>query len=215
VAVRRLPHRAGLGRVLLVGIGVGIVLGLAGRATDHVPGLIHWAGALGGPWLLGAFAAGALCGGRREGALAGAVAIVAGTAVYYAVFHWVEHATGLRYAAAAGVGWSIAGAVVGGLFGAAGALWREGGTARGVAAGVLAGGLVAESLLLWQVWDGETARSALTIQLGAAALLAVALTGRARLAPITLAVATVSAGALFAGELVVRELLRTSGWAGA
>lgn len=177
--------------------------------------MLHWAGALGGPWLLGAFLAGALAGGRRQGAFAGATAIVAGTAVYYAIFHWVEHATGLFYAAAAGVGWSIVGAVIGGLFGWAGALWREPGRARAVAAGLMSGGLLAESLLLSQVWDAGAAQRAVLVQLAVAGLLAVVLTGRARLAPVTLTVATVSAGALFAGELVVRELLRTSGWAGA
>lgn len=174
--------------------------------------MIHWAGALGGPWLLGAFVAGVLAGERRAGALAGAVAIVSGTAAYYAIFHYVEQSTSLFYAAAAGVGWSVAGAVVGALFGGAGGLWTEGGRARAWAAGILAGGLLAESLLLWHAWDGDSAQRAVVIQALAAALLALALSRRVRL---TASVALGSAGVLLAGELVVRELLRTSGWAGA
>jgi hypothetical protein len=203
------------GRALAIGLAMGVVLGVAGRATDHVTGVLHWAGALGGPWLLGAFIAGALANGRREGALAGATAIVFGTAVYYAIFHWVEHTAGLFYAAAAGFGWSLAGVVIGAAFGAAGGLWREGGRERATAAGVMAGGLIAESVLLSHVWGADAAQRAVVVQLVVAAILAVALAGRARLLPLTAAVASVSAGALLVGALVVRELLRTSGWAGA
>jgi hypothetical protein len=191
------------------------MLGAAGRATNYVPGVIHAAGALGGPWLLGAFLAGALSRGRTGGALAGATAIVFGTFVYYVLAHWVERRTGLFYAAAAGVGWSLVGVVIGAAFGGAGGAWREGGRVRAVAGGVMAGGLIAESLLLTQLWDGPTAQRAIAVQLGVAALLGVILAGRAGLVPLTAAVASLSAAALLAGELVVRELLRTSGWAGA
>jgi hypothetical protein len=177
--------------------------------------VIRWGGALGGPWLVGAFAAGAFAGMRRAGALAGAVAIVFGTAVYYVLAHWIERNTGLRYAAAAGIGWAIPGAVIGALFGAAGAAWREGGRPRAVAAGLLAGGLLAEALLLTSVWSTAAAQRALSVELCAAGILGLLLVGRARLAPLALGVAAASTVALLAGELVVRELLRTSGWAGA
>ena len=174
--------------------------------------MIHWAGALGGPWLLGAFVAGVLSGGRREGALAGALAIVAGTAVYYAIFHFVEGTASLFYAVAAGVGWSVAGAVVGALFGYAGGLWKEGGWPQAIAAGILAGGLLAESALLWQTWEGDSAQRAIVIQAVIAGGLALALSRRVAL---TASVAAGAFGVLYVGELMVRELLRTSGWAGA
>lgn len=138
-----------------------------------------------------------------------------GTFVYYVLSHWVERRTGLFYAAAAGVGWSLVGTVIGGFFGLAGAFWREGGQARAAAAGLMTGALVAESLLLSRIWDGPAAQRAVAVQLVVAGVLALALCGRARLLPITIAVASASAGTLFVGEFVVRGLLRTSGWAGA
>lgn len=105
--------------------------------------------------------------------------------------------------------------VVGVLFGLAGGLAREGGISRAVAGGILAGGLVAESLLLWTLWDGASAHRAVLVQLAVAALLAALLAGRPRLAPLTASVALAATGVLWIGELTVRELLRTSGWGGA
>lgn len=164
---------------------------------------------------MAAFVAGLVAGDRRAGALAGGVAVVFGTSVYYAIFHWFEGGVGLLYAAAATVGWSLAGLVAGGLFGFAGGLWREGGRPRALAAGLLGGGLMAESALLWGIWDAPTAQRVVVAQAAVGALLAVVLTPRARLAPLTAAVAVGAGTALLVGELVVRELLRTSGWAGA
>jgi len=62
-----------------VAVAVGVALGVAGQtASDLHPGL-RWVVALGVPWLVTAFLAGAIVGDRWCGALAGALALVVGT----------------------------------------------------------------------------------------------------------------------------------------
>ncbi|MCW3013520.1 MAG: hypothetical protein JWO02_612, partial [Solirubrobacterales bacterium] len=107
--------------VLLIGVATGI----AGRASDHVSSsLLSWAGTLGGPWLLAAFAIGAFAGSRRRGAAVGAAALTVGVVTYYTVFRLVEERTSTPYALVIGSAWVIGSLPIGAAFGWAGGAWR-------------------------------------------------------------------------------------------
>lgn len=212
--------------VLVVGIG----LGWMGRFTDN-GGFrgAHEFSRLGGPWLIGAYLAGATCAWRRGSnglALAvvgGAVAIALGSLAYYGIYIWFEDGDSPRRAAKLGIGWAMAGLVIGGVVGGLGALLTTatGGRARvwlqGASVGTLGGLLMGESIALLWVWDSGSLRTMAMLEgLGGAALVAVAAVGR----PWRWIVASVAAAAVTATvapivTTMVRETLRTIGWAGA
>src|SRR4051794_41816115 len=101
---RRAATRAALGAV----VG-GVAIGLVGRASVQTTEVVAWLSRLGAPWLLTAFLVGAWVGSRRAGAVAGGAALAIGTAVYYFVFHFVEHRIGLGYAVVVGCAWAVVG----------------------------------------------------------------------------------------------------------
>jgi hypothetical protein len=203
--------------VATVTVLFGVAIGIAGRATDHVSSsLLYWAGTLGGPWLLTAFAVGAFTGSRRRGAAAGAVALAVGVVTYYAVFRLVEERTSTLDAVVVGTAWTLGALPIGAAFGWAGGAWRRTRGPRWTA--VLAGALVGEALLLWLqgrlvggTWRQEDAVIALQTQavigVGAALVLA-----RARMR--ALAWTGGVAPAAVVAEAAVRETLRATGWAG-
>src|SRR3954447_16327779 len=112
--------RTWLGIFLVVGCGV--TIGLAGQAGDRVPGFSMYVTALGAPWMLLAFALGALARKPLLGALAGGAALVIGTEAYY-LAQIVGPNSHPVYATAMGIGWGAASAVSGALAGAVGGWW--------------------------------------------------------------------------------------------
>lgn len=189
------------------------MVGLVAQLADNLVPQLGRATALGVPWLVAAFAVGALQRGRALGALAGAIALVAGTVVYYVlrVFDWGT----LDATVPIAIGWCLAAGSGGALFGLAGAAWR-GGDARWRAGGaaLVGGALIGEALLLSTLWDGRGAEAVLGAELAAGAVLACALTGRRTLV-VALGLTAVVAAAVFLGEQGVRDALRGTGWNGA
>lgn len=212
--------------VLLIGFG----LGWMGRYTD-AGGFrgAHEFSRLGGPWLLGAYVAGALCAWRRGpralwiGMAGGAVAIALGSLTYYGLYIWLEHGYGARRAVKLGVGWAAAGVVVGGAVGGLGALlsarWRAGTRdwVQGASVGTLGGLLVGEAIALLWVWESLSLRTMATLEgIGGVAIVLIASIGRSwRWVLAAVVAAAVTATIAPVATTMVRETLRTIGWAGA
>lgn len=212
--------------VLLIGFG----LGWMGRWTDAgaFRGAQEFA-RLGGPWLVGAYAAGVLCAWRRGphglwlGVLGGAVAISLGSLTYYGLHIWLENGYEARRAVKLGVGWATAGFGIGGIVGGLGALlsarWK--GTARpwlqGASVGMLSGLLIGEAIALLWVWDSPSLRTMAMLEgLGGAALVAIAAVGRPWRWVVAAGIAVVfTATVAPIATTLVRESLRSIGWAGA
>lgn len=203
---------------LLAATVLGVLLGLVARGGDRAAlQTVHYLTALGGPWLVVAFAAGALsgAGSRRAGALRGAACVITGVVTYYLVMWRVEHLTGPQYAVPVAVAWSAGGAVVGACFGWLGAAWRADGSGRARWAAVLCGGLLGEALLLHELWVRPAAQYAVTAQaVGAVVLLAV-LAPRPRTWPAVVPVLAVTATGFAVAAYILREGARVVGWAGA
>lgn len=200
---------------VLCAIPLGVVVGTVGQLVDRLhPGLM-WAGALGVPWLVVAFAAGAVARDRAAGFAAGATTIVVGTGAYYALH--LAASMNLRIApVVVATGWALAGIACGGAFGWAGAEWRRRrgeGLAAATAAAAIAGALVGEALLLSQEWSGRAAEAVLAAELVAGALLPLFLVRR----PVVVAITLTAAFAVVMGiaEHEVRAALRDIGWRGA
>src|SRR3954470_11214755 len=92
-------------------------LGLAGRVAVHAgAGLPHGAAlsaagrafvALGAPWLAAAWGIGAASERRLVGAIAGAVALAAGTVAWYSLSVAAGDAATLGYASSVGPAWAV------------------------------------------------------------------------------------------------------------
>ena len=198
---------------------LGVALGLFSLIGDGLPVdrltviLVALANAA-GPWLVTAFAAGALQRHPRRGAIAGGAAMAAAVTVYYAGLI-------IRDVAPTDVGlvtiaWLVAGAVAGPLFGAAGGAWGEpGGRQRVVAAAVLAGGLMAEAayrFIQLEAWDGiDVARTSMQVALVdaiAAALVPVVLLreGRVTCYLASIAIAPIGVALLALGTWAIGEI---------
>jgi hypothetical protein len=190
-----------------------VLIGLVAQLSDNLVSELHRVTSLGVPWLVAAFGVGALWRDRGLGALAGATALVTGTVVYYVlrVLGWGTLDPTIPIA----IGWCLAAAGGGALFGAAGAAWR-GGDARMRAGGaaLVGGALIGEALLLSTLWSGAGARLALGFELMLGALLPFAL-ARRRMVVAALGLALVVAVVVFVGEQGVRDALRETGWNGA
>jgi len=208
-------------RAVLLAIGVGLVLGTAAQMGPVLHPALRWVVALGVPWLVAAFVAGALVGDPARGALAGAAALVFGTLVYYA--NRVGDGGGaiqgvvlpLRGAPVV-IGWCAAAAGGGALFGLLGAWWRRGGSlAFLVGTALVSGALVGEALLLTQEWSGRAAQLVLTAELAAGTALPFLLTRRRGLLVPVLVLAAIVALAVAVTEDSVRDALRLMGWRGA
>jgi hypothetical protein len=212
--------------VLLISFG----LGWMGRWTDAgaFRGSAELA-RLGGPWLVAAHVAGAIAAWRRGpaalllGAIAGAVAISLGSLTYYGLYAWLEHGLYAERAFRLGVGWGAAGLVIGGAVGMLGALvsvrwdpqarpWLQ-----GASVGTLGGLLVGEAIALLWVWDSPGLRTMAMLEaIGGIGIVVVAAIGRSwrwMLAAVLAGGVTVAVAPIVA--TMVRETLRTIGWAGA
>lgn len=209
-------------RAVLLAIALGLALGVIGQLAPDLDPRLYWFVALGVPWLATAFAAGALLGDRLRGAVAGAVALVAGTLAYYALRVAFggggplgEHGVVLRGAPVV-IGWCVAATVGGAAFGLAGALWRRGGTvANVVGTALVSGALVGEALLLTQEWAGRGARLVLAAELAIGATLPFVLSRRRALIVPALALTALVAVGVAVTEDGVRDALRGVGWNGA
>ena len=188
-----------------------VAWGLAGHALDVAPGG-SWVTALGAPWLVMAFAAGALMPRREWGAAAGAAFIVLAVGVYYVAF--LDEGAGVaRYAVKVGLAWGAVGVLLGALFGAGGAVWRAAPRSRpgALAAAIAVGALAGEALLLRREWFSAGAPEALRLELLAAVLLAAATFRR----PLALGAGVAAALLAVVAADELRELLRVVGWQGA
>lgn len=213
---------AAFARAVLLGSALGLVLGVVGQLAPDLDGRLYWIAALGVPWLLTAFAAGALLGDRRRGALAGAIAIVVGTLAYYTLR--VSFGGGgilgqegfVARGAPVVIGWCAAALLSGAAFGLAGAVWRRGGAVAHVAGTALASGaLVGEALLLTREWTSPGARLVLAAELALGVSLPFLLSRRrAYILPALALTAVVAVGAATT-EDGVRDALRLAGWNGA
>lgn len=200
---------------LAVGLTLGVLLGVGVRIARTMPAEGPLIASLGAPWLVVAFIAGFLAGGRWAAALAGATTVVIGTLTYYALYVLTTAGGGARYALIMTVAWSAAGAGVAAGFGYAGSAWRRARAPLGRAAtgAIVAGALVGEAVLLRAEWASSSAQRALMTELLAGLTVALVLAPGRRLVALIL---TAGAAGLFViGEGVVRETLRAAGWVGA
>src|SRR4051812_15370857 len=212
---------ARLALAICTSVPVGIALGAGGQGIDHFDARLRWVAALGVPWLLVAFALGALVGwaGSRvsartkfaAAALTGAVALVVATGAWYALHvWWTGH---IRYTAHVAVAWVPAAALCGAVFALAGAGWASGGrVARPLSAAVAAGALIGEVLALDGEWPTRGAQAVLAAELCAGLLLPFLLARRAAAAAFALTI--VVALAMGLAEQEIRSTLRAAGWQG-
>jgi hypothetical protein len=131
---------------LLLGVGVGL---FSSRA-DLLPAdtWLHVVVVMGnaiGPWVAVAFAAGAIQGEPKRGAIGGTIALCAGVATYYAaaLLTWGDRAP--TFLVQLAVLWLLLAAVSGGAVGAAGGGWANGRYRLGGPI-VLGGALLAEAI---------------------------------------------------------------------
>ena len=125
-------------------------MGLFSSRADLLPAdtLLHVVVVMGnavGPWVAVAFAAGALQGEPRRGAMGGAIALCAGVATYYgaALVTWGDRAPAfIPQLAAVWLGVAAASGVV---VGGAGGGWAANGRYRSLGPIILAGALLAEA----------------------------------------------------------------------
>jgi hypothetical protein len=170
--------------------------------------------ALGAPWLVTAWAIGAIAGDRMRGALAGGLALALGTLAWY----WLTVAVGGRavvlYAVSLAFLWGAVALAAGAAFGYIGAAWRTTrDSGRALALAPAAGALAGEAVLLSGQWSGRAAAVVLAVE--AVMALGLLLAGRRR-APLllTLVLFTFATGATAQAESVARDTLRDAGWAG-
>jgi hypothetical protein len=199
---------------LLLALPAGLALGVVGQAIDRVHDGLTWAGALGVPWLVVAFAAGALARDRAAAALAGAAALVIGTGTWYALHILVDH--NLRFNALVAIAWTPAAAISGAGFALAGAAWRRHrgeGLYAAAAAATLAGALIGEAVLLQREWAGRAAQLILVAELFVGLALPLLMVRRRVVLP-ALALTLVAAVVLGVAEAEIRDAMRGAGWRG-
>jgi Family of unknown function (DUF6518) len=198
--------------VLLVAFVVGIALGVLSILADGVvPGrLFTLLGNIAAPWTLAAFAVGYRAMSQKQGAIAGALALVVGVATYYAGAAVRGHVVGEL-----NVVWTVVALVAGPIVGACGAAISTRPEHPPLVAVVLPGAmLVAEGLFLLydrKVWRTNIgAEPYRLIDVGvAAALVLVGLTlawlvGRGRRSPALLGIAGVGVAGAFGFVLLER-----------
>jgi hypothetical protein len=190
-------------------------VGVAAQVGDAAPGVPGLATALGAPWLVAAFAAGAALRRPGPGVLAGAVLLCGGTLSYYAVqLALTGHVRAVETGVIA-VGWAAAAALAGAVMGALGALWRAAARVPALLAAVPAAALAGEALLLAGEWRSRPAAAVLMAELALAAALLPACAWRRASLPVAALAACVLAVAFAAGESEVRSAMRAVGWRGA
>jgi hypothetical protein len=151
--------RSRIVRPAAVALFAGAALGLASLfAVRFLPQPANLLGTLAGPWLAAAFAVGAATRDRRFAALLGALSMASAVTAYYVgrVALNAEAYGGLTVRGQA-IPYLVIGLFAGAGMAVLGALWRSGGWRwRAVAAGLLAGALGAEVIVLTsQAWRGR------------------------------------------------------------
>ena len=210
--------------LVLLTLAAALALGVGGRVLVRVgwelPGgedlatAGSTAKALGAPWLAAAWGLGALAGSRLRGALAGAAALVLGTACWYFVSLAIHGPPAVGYVVPVSIAWSLVAGAAGAAFGVVGALWRDGNTvARAVSVALLAGALAGEAVLLSGEWSGRAASLVLGLEL-LAATTALMLSRRRTPIMLTLGLFLVAAVAMAGAEDAARDTVRLVGWAG-
>jgi hypothetical protein len=191
-----------------------LALGGGMQIAEPLLGLPNSVSALGAPWLVCAFAVGALAARVPAGAAAGAALLVAGTGLYYAALVYGYGGSELRYAVTMTLVWGAAAALGGAGMGALGAAWRDAtGTRAVLLAALPAAALAGEAVLLLLSWD-EGAGALAAELLMAAALLCLLSRRRVPLPAAALA-ATVLAVVFAGAEAEIRDVMRAAGWHGA
>jgi hypothetical protein len=211
-------------RLVLLTLVAAVALGVGGRVLVRVGWQLprgeelatagSIAKALGAPWLAAAWGLGALAGSRLRGALAGAAALVLGTACWYFMTLAIQGPPAVGYVVPVAMGWSLVAGAAGAAFGLVGALWRDGHAfARAASVALLAGALAGEAVLLLGKWTGHAASLVLGLELLAATT---ALMLSRRRAPIilTLGLFLVAAAAMAGAEDAARDTVRLVGWSG-
>ena len=197
----------------VLAVPLGVALGGTAQLVDRAHPGLAWLGALGVPWLVVAFAAGALARDRLAAATAGAVALVAGTGTWYALYATGPSTLSVPVMA---IAWAPAATLAGAAFGTVGAEWRRRrgeGLAGAAAAAALSGALIGEAFLLAPEWPGRAAHAILAAELAAGLVLPLALVRRRVLVP-ALGLTLVAAVVMGAAEAEVRDALRQVGWRG-
>jgi hypothetical protein len=213
-------------RPLALAVAGALALGLAGRIAVHagaslphgraIAAVGHTAVALGAPWLAVAWIVGTFAGSRIRGAVSGAAALVLGTGAWYlltivaATSGWAA----VHYAVPVAAAWGVVALGAGGVFGFAGAVWREHEPRmRAAAIGLLTGALAGEALLLMRERPGRAAAFVLAIEL-AVGLGVLAFSRRRAPLAVTLLFFVVATVSVMGTEGVVRDALRLAGWGG-
>jgi Family of unknown function (DUF6518) len=211
-------------RLVLLTLIAALALGVGGRVLVRVGWELprgedlamagSTAKALGAPWLAAAWGLGALAGSRLRGALAGAAALVLGTACWYFLSLAIQGPPAVGYVVPVSMAWSLVAGAAGAAFGLVGALWRDGDTvARAVSIALLAGALAGEAVLLSEEWSGRAASLVLGLEL-LAATTALMLSRRRAPIMLTLGLFLIAAVAMAGAEDAARDTVRLVGWRG-
>jgi hypothetical protein len=206
-------HDAAVGFAVLMAGGL---IGGGIQVAEAIFGLPNSVSALGAPWLVSAFAVGALVRRPVHAAVAGGALLSTGTALYYAAIVYGYGRDAIHYATVMTLGWGAAAAAAGAAMAAGGALWRGAtGTRAALLAAVPAAALAGEAVLLSRVWSGSGAALALAGE-AALALFVLVLLSRRR-APVAhvLVCASVLTLGFALAEHEVRGVMRAAGWHGA
>jgi hypothetical protein len=207
---------ASRGLTIIAVLIAGALLGGGVQVAEGVFGLPNEPTALGAPWLVFAFAVGALIRGRVAAGVSGALLLGTGTGLYYAAIVVAYGRRSAEYATVMTVLWGSIAGVAGAGMALTGCAWRS---ASGVRAAFLtalpAAALAGEALLLSSTWGGAVAAVTLAAELacGAALLL---LLGWRRVPLGQVLASTVALALAFAlVEAEVRGFMRAAGWHGA
>jgi hypothetical protein len=194
----------------------GGVLGGGMQVAEPVFGLPNEVTALGAPWLVSAFAVGALVRRPVVAGLAGALLLSTGTALYYAALV-VGYGRGAGdYATVMTATWGSLAAAAGAAMAVAGSAWRTtSGTRGAVLAALPAAALAGEAVLLSFSWSGGMSGLALALELLTGIAVLVLLSRRRVPVAQALASAVALAFAFAFVESEVRDLMRAAGWHGA
>ncbi len=131
-------------------VGMGVLLGVAAWSADQLayPWSVLIPANTVAVWVAVAFAAGALGVSIVGGAIRGLAALLAAVVVYEALTGTLGYGVSSGGAVHASLVWGAAAAVIGPVFGAAGATWRGSrGRARAIAAALLGAAFIAEGLV--------------------------------------------------------------------
>ena len=203
----------------MIGVGVLIAGGLLGggiQVAEGVFGVPKEVTALGAPWLVSAFAAGAFIRRRGVALVAGALMLSTGTVLYYAAIVVAYGRSAEEYATVMTVTWGTLAGAAGAAMAFAGAAWRSASGARGaILAGLPAAALAGEAVLLSFSWSGGRSGIALGLELLMGVAVLLLLSWRRLPLSQALASAVTLAVAFAIVESEVRGLMRAAGWQGA